>query len=986
MTRGGLVGRGEETARLGTALAAARSGRGGAVFVTGEPGVGKTRLATEAMGTASAAGMVVLQGQVGTVGSVVPYRPLVEALLSLARSGRTPAPDELGRYAEVLDTLRPDAPPTAALSPLMVGEAVLRLLTAVGRRHGCLLVLDDLQDADTETLAVVEYLLDKLAEQPVVLLLVSEDEPCTATDLAARARQRGTAPTLELGPLGRADIHLLVAAGLGVAPAEVGAALVDRVAAGSAGVPFVVGELVRDLTRHAGDAGGELPVPAAVARSVRRRIERLGSRGREVLGTAALFGHRFPLPVLQHAVGGDEHEVSAVLRAAVAAYLLERNGSSREWYDFRPRLAAEAVLDDLGPAERARYARRAAAALIDLYPGLPGPWCARAAELMEHAGETGEAVRLYCDAGRRLLTEGSVEAALPLLTRAHRAAGPGTPPELRCTALELLLHAVARGARFDRLAGLATDLDALGDHDVPAPRRAGLHAQLADAVVLAGRPADALRHLDTARRLLGDRPDDAHSAPVDLAAARVEQSRMGPDRLAVAAGCARRAAEAAGRAGLPAVTGAAQLALGLLARGRDEPAAVAHFARADAIARAHGLPALRVAVEVQLARVETGRDGRTARVEQARQEALRMGVLPLARETGCALVLEQVLRGEFEAAGERIHEGTADAARSASGREPALLRLAEAVRWAHQGRRAAMQRALDELGPAMDDVPGVRPLSYGLARAFCSLLEEDRDAAEREFALALAYDTENPATGDYGRYGVMLLLGVLAGREGWEHHAGVTRISAGGTRWNRQFVHFAHAVLLGRAGRPVEATAAAAAALEAAEPYPVARALCLRLVAAGAREDGWGDPVAWAREAEEYFHAAGVPAVAGACRGLLREMGAPIRQRRTGTDHVPPGLRRHGVTAREYEVARLLTERIANKDIAVRLHISPRTVEKHVASLLHKTGHTDRSAFAAAVLGVAGGLEPYVRRVPVPVGGREAAAPVGVGSVREAGW
>ncbi|MEU6940577.1 helix-turn-helix transcriptional regulator [Streptomyces rubiginosohelvolus] len=59
-------------------------------------------------------------------------------------------------------------------------------------------------------------------------------------------------------------------------------------------------------------------------------------------------------------------------------------------------------------------------------------------------------------------------------------------------------------------------------------------------------------------------------------------------------------------------------------------------------------------------------------------------------------------------------------------------------------------------------------------------------------------------------------------------------------------------------------------------------------------------------------------------------------------------LRRFGITAREFEVAQLLTERVANKDIAVLLHISPRTVEKHVASLLRKTGHPDRTAFATA--------------------------------------
>ncbi|GAA4303491.1 hypothetical protein GCM10023148_58140 [Actinokineospora soli] len=68
-----------------------------------------------------------------------------------------------------------------------------------------------------------------------------------------------------------------------------------------------------------------------------------------------------------------------------------------------------------------------------------------------------------------------------------------------------------------------------------------------------------------------------------------------------------------------------------------------------------------------------------------------------------------------------------------------------------------------------------------------------------------------------------------------------------------------------------------------------------------------------------------------------------MRQRRAGTDLVPARLRAVGVTIREYEVFELLPERLGNKDLAGRLHISPRTVEKHVASLIMKTGSADRA-------------------------------------------
>ncbi|UUU43244.1 helix-turn-helix transcriptional regulator [Streptomyces sp. NBC_00162] len=950
-TRGELIGREAEMGQIATALAAARSGRGGAVFVTGEPGIGKTRLAAEAVAAAAGAGMVTAQGRAGTMGPVVPYRPLVEALLLLSRAGLLPDPDELGRYGPVLTHLLTGTRGTAAgaASPLMVAETVLRLVAVVGRQRGCLLVLDDLHDADAGTLAIVEYLLDNIGPQPALLLLVAGREPCTATELAARARQRGAAAVLDLRPLSRTDVHLLVATELGTAPAEAGPELVHRAVTFGAGIPFLVKELVHDLTSRAPGDERMPSVPAAVADSVRRRAERIGPLGVEFLNTAALFGTRFPLPVLQHATGCDHGELSAILRAGLASCLIVPDASSTQWYAFRHQLAAEALLGDLGPGERAGYARRAARALADLHPGLPGIWCAQAAELHGHTGDTQEAIRLYCEAAGRAMTEGTVERAVALLTRAHRLVDAATAPELHAAVLEQLLDAVACSARFDQVPALVAGLEALGgDHDVPAGRRAGLHARLAHIATLRGRSAEALRHLDVARWLLGSRPAPAHAARVDLAAAHVELSRFAPDRLSTAAGFARRAADAAGHADLPAVACEALLMLGQLTWERDEPAAMAHLTRACALAHAHRLPVLRVSAEVYLARIAARHDGLPDRVEQARQEALRMGAAPLAHETGFVLALDQVRRCEFEAARDRIRAGAADAERLGLGRALSLLRLADAVRWAHQGRRAEMQEALEELAPLIDDAPGVRSMAYGLARAFCSLLEERHDAAEQEFAQALAYDAENPATGEFGKHGVILLLGVLAGRMGRRHHADVAEAGASGSRWNRQFVGLAHAVLLGREGRSGEATAAARAALEAAEFYPMARHLCLRLVAQSAYADGWGAPADWLREAEEYFHGAGLQAGAGACRALLRGMGAPVRQRRTGTDQVPPGLRRFGITVREFEVARLLAERIGNKDIAGLLHISPRTVEKHVASLLQKTGHPNRSAFASA--------------------------------------
>jgi DNA-binding NarL/FixJ family response regulator len=120
----------------------------------------------------------------------------------------------------------------------------------------------------------------------------------------------------------------------------------------------------------------------------------------------------------------------------------------------------------------------------------------------------------------------------------------------------------------------------------------------------------------------------------------------------------------------------------------------------------------------------------------------------------------------------------------------------------------------------------------------------------------------------------------------------------------------------------------------------------LRLVAECALADGWGAPVEWLRAAEDYFHSAGVPAVASACRALLRNSGVRVGQRRSGLTEMPPALRSAGLTVREYEVLRLLADRLGNREIADRLHLSPRTVEKHVSSLITKTGLPNRIALS----------------------------------------
>jgi DNA-binding CsgD family transcriptional regulator len=242
---------------------------------------------------------------------------------------------------------------------------------------------------------------------------------------------------------------------------------------------------------------------------------------------------------------------------------------------------------------------------------------------------------------------------------------------------------------------------------------------------------------------------------------------------------------------------------------------------------------------------------------------------------------------------------------------------------------------------------------FGLCRTVCALLEEDRPRASAELAAAAAWEDEHPNVFYLsGRYGLRPLLDVLAGtagRAGFEAAAGAP---AAELAWNHQFLLLADAVLLGREGRAGEAVAAVDRTRQTAGTFPTAHHLGLRLVAEAAIADGWGEPVTWLRTAEEYFQDLDVPSVGAACRALLRQAGATVAQRRSGRDQIPARLRAQGLTPREYEVLALLVDRPGNQYIAQRLSISPRTVEKHMASLISKTGCPDRAALCRLAAGL----------------------------------
>jgi DNA-binding CsgD family transcriptional regulator len=155
----------------------------------------------------------------------------------------------------------------------------------------------------------------------------------------------------------------------------------------------------------------------------------------------------------------------------------------------------------------------------------------------------------------------------------------------------------------------------------------------------------------------------------------------------------------------------------------------------------------------------------------------------------------------------------------------------------------------------------------------------------------------------------------------------------------------ARAIAAGRAGDTDQANALFAAGDGALDKAPWLQAVYRRYAAEAALAGGWGRPRQWLGEAEQFFGRCGHEPLRRACRSLLRLAGAPVRRApRDGADGSHPGL---GLTTREADVMALVRNGLTNRQIAGRLYLSTRTVEKHVERILAKTGSANRTALAA---------------------------------------
>ncbi len=470
-----VVGRDEELAALAEIFSRAAGGRGACVVVTGEAGVGKTRLVTEAATVARGRGQFVLVGRSTPTDRVSPLRPLGEALLDGLRDRRPPDDPALTPYLPALGTVVPHwaAGPAVPPAPVVLAEAMLRVLRWLSPERGAVVVLEDMHWADRETLAVLEYLADHVGAFPVAVVLTARsDEPGMSGLGSALPRD---APHLHLAPLADGQVAAMAAAclGLGTAPEAILAGLRRN----AAGLPL----LVEDLIGVAGQPG-----PMRYAEIISGRLASLDVAARGVVEAAAVLGTEVDADLLGQVSGLAVSAVAdAVTAARVSGLLTPVNGCLA----FRHALVRELVLAQLSPRARAGLCRRAAETLEASTAG-PGAISEQLGELWIQGGEPHRAVAALRRAGQAARATGAIAAAEALVRRALAVAPPDLIGALRLELLELI---AAAGRIGDLSAVGARALDDLAhDPDLTA----AVHLLLARAAVGAGALEEAEQHLD----------------------------------------------------------------------------------------------------------------------------------------------------------------------------------------------------------------------------------------------------------------------------------------------------------------------------------------------------------------------------------------------------------------------------------------------------------------------------------------------------------
>jgi DNA-binding CsgD family transcriptional regulator/tetratricopeptide (TPR) repeat protein len=1001
-----LVGRDGELTRLLGLLDDASSGRPSHALISGDAGVGKTRLVAELASRASDRGFLVLSGRCAELGDSIPYLPLADAL----REGTTTpgaateplvaalaARPVLGRLLPDRDAVAQPGGEVSGLAQQQLFGAVLGLLAELAEGHPVLLILEDLHWADRSTRDLITFLSRVLHRERVAVVATYRTDDLhrrhPLRPVVAELLRLPSVASIELGPLGYADMadHLTALAGRPLDPAAL-----HRMVARAEGNPYYAEELLAAVAPgRAGSPGGALGsaglggdvLPSGLAALLLARVEQLPSEAQQVLRAAAVGGRRVDDDIVRAASGLGGREYEDAIRDCVAQQLLVPGGA--DGYVFRHALIREALYTDLLPGERTRLHARFAELLADpaRLAAVPGS----AAELAHHclashdiggafaasvrAGQESERLAAPAEAHRHY------DAALALWERVsdpEELAGQDRDHLAFCSA-----NCAASSGEIARAVQQLRRIRGFLREDTDPVLASRVHERLAYYLLELEEASDAEAAARAAVQLL---PADPPRKERARALATHAQALMYAGDEAAAARRAQQARVAARAAGAPWVEADALVTMGLLAERQGEPVqALDLFTQAYREAQDLSMLGveLRAAFQVARAQLESGdlvAAAATAHEGGARADAAGLGLAPYGLDLQYLHYLAHYSDGCWNHAQE-LAGGFGVRVTTAS--EARLSAMALFLDVARGSPAVAERRAwLEPFWPG--DSFGAY-IARGLL-AEHALWRGDTATALAEVAATLA---ELDVEGGYGPPAIRVAAVGLAARgdqarraraagddESAAAEVAAARVLIDAAREGAEFPRRPKFVL-GVDGRGWLARAEAEWAraqgrndpqawevvVETFGPaftYETARSrwrLAEALAEAGQRAEAERE---WSRALAAADELGAAPLGAA-----LRDLGRRARLGRQpgsgpgGSGGGPgrdPADVLAGLTGRELEVLRLLVAGRSNREIAAALFIAPKTASVHVSNILAKLNAASRGE--AAAIAAAAGLAP----------------------------
>ena len=566
-----FVGRAREMEALREHLEATCAGHGRTVLLTGEPGIGKTHTAMEFATYARVHGARVLRGRCHDEEGLPPYWLWIQVMRAyLAERPLAALRTELGagaaEIAHVLSEVQarfPDLPPMSRPDDTQARfrffDSFTQFVKNAAKHQPFVLILDDVQWADTPSLLLLQFLAREIGDSPVLILATCRDLPLVPHSPLAETvpllAQTAGSQTLTLRGLSACEVARFIELTVGSAPS---AAATTAMSQGTEGHPFFLTEVMRLLATEGkeslltSETTFTLPLPQGARHAIICHVQRVSEPCRQMLTTAAVLGREFDLTVLarlHHAV--PPSVLLTWIDEALAVHLIAPIAATPRRYSFSHALVREALYEALPLTRRVQLHHHVGLALEERYHDVPE---APLAELAYHFliavqgdGEVEKAVDYAKQAGDHALKLLAYEDAILQYERALDALGQHPAPGALSCELHLALadaqlkanNLPAAKETYQRAAELATRqhlphhfaqavLGIAGPWLVVTETNAATAALLAEALRLIGPEQKALR-AELLARLAREVAFDTAERRADLSAEAVALAREAND-------------------------------------------------------------------------------------------------------------------------------------------------------------------------------------------------------------------------------------------------------------------------------------------------------------------------------------------------------------------------------------------------------------------------------------------------------------------------